>query len=57
MVLPGIWLLFLLPGVGCLRLAVEHGALGSKLFIEVSGNGPGEAEVIGDSLCVRGGLP
>jgi len=50
----GSWLRIWLPGFGCLRLAVEHGMLSSKLFVEVSGNCPGEAEVIGDSLCVFG---
>ena len=50
MVQRGGWLRFLLPGVGGLRLAVEHGMLSSKLFVEVSGNGSGEAEVIADLL-------
>ena len=50
MIQRGSWLRFLLPGVGYLRLTVEHSMLGSKLSVEVSGNGPGEAEVIGDLL-------
>ena len=50
MVQRGSWLRFLLPSVLGLRLAVEHGMLGSKLFIEVSGNCSGEAEIIGDLL-------
>ena len=52
MVQRGSWLRILLPRVGCLRLAVEHGMLGSKLFVEVSGNGPGKAEVTVDFLQV-----
>ena len=35
-----------------MRLAVKRGMLGSKLFVEVSGNGPGKAEVIVDFLQV-----
>ena len=50
MVQRGGWLRFALPGVGGLRLTVEHGMLSSKLFVEVSGNCCDEAEVIGDSL-------